>query len=327
MARCARAADRGDLRERSRSRVRSIRRDVRREFRSSRAVLVWTAWIATLLLSKLPLVIARDLLGSDIPWIVPIWIGIAVLFYAATYIWHTLEPLRRYFIIMGVILVITAWLDPILRATAVWHAFFDSQSQMVILFAERILIGVEALIVISCLFLLGIKRRDSFIEVGNLKAPVAGRSAPTRKRPLTWLVFGPLMAVLLGSLFFVFLNSQFPGAASSYRSVLPLLPLILLSAMLNAFGEEAMYRAAPLATIVSPVGAGQALWMTSVWFGLGHYYGGIPSGPIGFIQSGLLGLLLGKAMLDTRGMAWSWIIHVVLDTVIYTTIAMIAISS
>ena len=219
---------------------------------SSRAVLVWTAWIATLLLSKLPLVIARDLLGSDIPWIVPIWIGIAVLFYAATYIWHTLEPLRRYFIIMGVILVITAWLDPILRATAVWHAFFDSQSQMVILFAERILIGVEALIVIGCLFLLGIKRRDSFIEVGNLKAPVAGRSTSTRKRPLTWLVFGPLMAVILGSLFFVFLNSQFPGAASSYRSVLPLLPLILLSAMLNAFGEEAMYRAAPLATTRLP---------------------------------------------------------------------------
>jgi membrane protease YdiL (CAAX protease family) len=91
---------------------------------------------------------------------------------------------------------------------------------------------------------------------------------------------------------------------------------------MNAFGEEAMYRAAPLATLIYPVGAVHALWMTSVWFGLGHYYGGTPSGAIGAVGSGLLGLLLGKAMLDTRGMGWSWIIHVVMDTVIYSAVAM-----
>jgi len=34
---------------------------------ATRRVLILTAWIATLLLSKLPLVIARDLLGGDIP--------------------------------------------------------------------------------------------------------------------------------------------------------------------------------------------------------------------------------------------------------------------
>jgi len=39
------------------------------------------------------------------------------------------------------------------------------------------------------------------------------------------------------------------------------------------------------------------------------------------VQTGLLGLLLGKAMLDTRGMGWPWIIHVVLDTIIYFFVA------
>ena len=53
----------------------------------------------------------------------------------------------------------------------------------------------------------------------------------------------------------------------------------------------------------------------------GPLLGGTPSGPFGFVQTGLLGLLLGKAKLDTRGMGWPWIIHVVLDTIIYFFVA------
>jgi hypothetical protein len=40
------------------------------------------------------------------------------------------------------------------------------------------------------------------------------------------------------------------------------------------------------------------------------------------VQSGLLALLMGKAMLDTRGLGWPWIIHMTIDTVIYIFIAM-----
>ena len=54
---------------------------------------------------------------------------------------------------------------------------------------------------------------------------------------------------------------------------------------------------------------------------LGHYYGGFPSGPAGMVQSGLLALLMGKAMLDTRGMGWAWTIHVAIDMVIYVILA------
>ncbi len=42
---------------------------------------------------------------------------------------------------------------------------------------------------------------------------------------------------------------------------------------------------------------------------------------MGLVGPGLLALLLGKAMLDTRGMGWAWIIHVAMDTVIYTAMA------
>jgi membrane protease YdiL (CAAX protease family) len=90
---------------------------------------------------------------------------------------------------------------------------------------------------------------------------------------------------------------------------------------LNAFGEETMYRAAPLAMLLPAVGPSHGIWLTALWFGLGHYYGGFPSGPMGLVYSGGLALLLGKAMVDTRGMGWSLIIHMAIDTVIYIFIA------
>lgn len=102
---------------------------------------------------------------------------------------------------------------------------------------------------------------------------------------------------------------------------------MIVCAVLNAFGEETLYRAAPLSGLHPVVGAGQAISMTSIWFGLGHYYGGIPSGFMGLIYSGSVALLMGKAMLDTRGLGWPWFIHTVLDTVIYLFIAMAMVSA
>ena len=157
--------------------------------------------------------------------------------------------------------------------------------------------------------------------VGDLRAPVGGRSSPASKRAVSWAVLGPIAALGLGGLFFLFMSSQNAGALADPSVVVPWLPLILVSAGLNAFGEEVSYRAGPISVLLPAVGPIHALWMTSLWFGLGHYYGGIPSGPFGLIQSGLIAVLMGKAMLDTRGLGWSWTIHLVLDTVIYVFIA------
>jgi membrane protease YdiL (CAAX protease family) len=288
---------------------------------SGRAILVLVAWIATLLLSKLPLVIARDILGADIPWIVLAWLGIAALLFAATFVWQSMKPLRSYFVVMGVIYLWTV-LDTFIRGTAVWQNLMTGQPEMVMIFGDRLLLLLNTFLVITVLILLGAKRQDVFLAVGNLNAPVGGETANPRRRRLSWSVLGPAMAILLGGLFFAFLVSQNPAGLSNISSIFPWLPLILLSAGLNAFGEEVTYRAATLGTLLPAIGPRHALWMTSLWFGLGHYYGGFPSGPVGLVQSGLLALLMGKAMLDTLGLGWSWIIHMTIDTVIYIFIVM-----
>jgi len=271
---------------------------------SARITLIITAWVATLILSKLPLVIARDILGTDLPWIMPAWIGTAALLFISTYVWQSLRPLRAYFMVMGLIWLMAVF-APLLSQTAIWQNLFSGRSEMVALLGDRAFLILEAFILVAALFLMGAKREDIFLTLGDLKAPLGGQAPATRQRFLSWPVFGAVMSLLLGGLFFLFLVSQNPAALSNLAAVLPWLPLVLLNAGLNAFGEEVLFRGAPLGTLLPAVGPKHALWLTSLWFGLGHYYGGIPSGPVGLVQSGLLALLMGKAVLDTRGLGWS----------------------
>lgn len=285
-----------------------------------RTTLIWVAWIATLLLSNLPLVIARDVLGSDIPWMTPIWLGTAALLIAATYAWPALQPLRRYFAIMGVVVFLTFAVAPWVSESAVWQRIITGQPGMVSVLGDRILLVLRTLVVLLILFLFGFSRRDAFLTAGDMSAPVQGLKLPGGRR-LNWAVFGPVMALLLAGLFFLILLAMNPGLGSRLAAAIPWLPLILLSALLNAFGEETSFRAAPLATLLPAVGTKQAIWLTAVWFGLGHYYGGVPSGAAGAIGVTLLALLLGKAMVDTRGMGWPLILHIAIDTVIYIALA------
>lgn len=287
---------------------------------AARTRLTWAAWIATLLLSNLPLVIARELLGADIPWIVPLWLATAVLLCGATFAWPALRPLRRYFAIMGVIVLANSVLYPAIRATGVWQRLETAQGPMIDLLGQRILLALLTLFVLLAAILMGSKRRELYLTAGDMAAPVQGLRLPGGRR-VSWALFGPAMALLLAGLFFVFSLGQLPAGAGRPAMAIPWLPLILASAALNAFAEEGMYRAAPLAMLLPVVGGRQAIWMTALWFGLGHFYGGVPSGVAGLIGPGLLAVLLGKAMLDTRGMGWSWIIHVAIDTVIYAIFA------
>src|SRR5690606_17035906 len=103
------------------------------------------------------------------------------------------------------------------------------------------------------------------------------------------------------------------------------LPAVLLFAAINAFGEEFVYRAAPLSQLWPLVGERQAIWLTAVWFGLGHYTGGIPSGAVGVLMAGGFALILGKAMVETRGLLLPTLMHMLTDVAIYIFLALAAV--
>jgi membrane protease YdiL (CAAX protease family) len=80
------------------------------------------------------------------------------------------------------------------------------------------------------------------------------------------------------------------------------------------------YRASMLATLEPVVGPLQALWNSALFFGISHYFG-VPYGVVGVIMAAFLGWMLGKAMLETRGLAWAWFIHFIQDVLIFAFIA------
>ena len=98
------------------------------------------------------------------------------------------------------------------------------------------------------------------------------------------------------------------------------MPFILLFAAANAFGEEMIYRAPELGALQPVVGGGQALLMTALFFGIGHFYG-VPYGLLGVAMSSVAGWFLGRSMLETRGFFWAWFIHFLMDVCIFTFLA------
>jgi membrane protease YdiL (CAAX protease family) len=280
-------------------------------------LLLPAAWLSMLLLSRLPQIVLQEVWDVTInyPW----WfLGAAVVLIALTFAWPVVRPLRGYFLIMAVVALLTGVLDAPLRASALWqNGFAAERGWTVSFFGERLPLVLAALVMVGVLRLMGLKRADYFLVRGDLAAPVQG----VGRARLPWLPAGLLFILALAALFALVLSQMMP-VAFSWERLLPLLPAILLFALINAFGEEMVYRAGPLSQLVPHISRGAANGMTAVWFGLGHFYGGFPAGPLGAVQAGLVGLLFGKAMLETRGMVLPVAMHWLIDVVIYTVLAL-----
>jgi membrane protease YdiL (CAAX protease family) len=208
-------------------------------------------------------------------------------------------------------------------ATAVWQSLFGGveTAWAIRFFGERLAAVLLALGVVAVLLLTGQSRRDLFLTHGNWYAATSLR-LPGRNTPLTWATLGPAVALGLTLLISGGAFALSSPDSLDWQQLIWLFPAVVFFALMNAFGEEVAYRAAPLSQLVSVVGETQAVWLTAVWFGLGHYYGGIPSGPVGAIFLTFIALLFGRAMLATKGVTMPIFIHLFGDIVVYSLLAM-----
>lgn len=288
--------------------------------------IILAAWLSMLLLSRAPQIILQEFLGIDMSAaILQWWLGISLCLLAGTFVWSVLRSLRGYFIVLLTVYGGTAVLQS-LTSTAVWQSWFGGQTTAwaVRFFGERLGVVLLALLVTAVLLLLGQSRRDIFLVRGDWQAS-SGLRLPGRPKPLAWAVVGPLVALLLTVLFGWGLLALNPGVQPQWQALIPLAPLILLFALMNAFGEEMAFRAGPLSQLWPVIGERQTVWLTAVWFGLGHFYGGIPSGMLGVVQAGLVGFLFGMAMVKTKGIAMPVLMHLLIDTAIYVFLALTAV--
>ncbi|WP_369256908.1 CPBP family intramembrane glutamic endopeptidase [Geodermatophilus amargosae] len=275
-------------------------------------------WLVTLSLSSLPAILAVELAG-----VAPLaahWVtlGAAPALAAVAWTWRPARPVARYLGVMVVVFCVAHLLPPLLG-----HLTAAGGSDLSRALATKTVFLLVAAAVAAVLVRgLRMAPREAFLAPGDLAAP-SGLRLPGTSRELSWAVLGPLAAGALLALLATttWLDSGLQPA--SLERLVPVLPLVIVCAAFNAMGEEVVYRSGPLATVVGVVSPGQAVLLTSAWFGLAHYSGSVPDGFGGVLQSGVLALLLGGAMVATKGLGWPFLLHFAVDLVVFASIAVV----
>ncbi len=286
-------------------------------------LVVILAWAVVLFASALPNILWREWIWPEAPGGLWLWVksvGMALLI-GGSLLWSPLAAVRP--LLLALLLMLGAEsLGQVVGRWTLWQQWFggaDAPFTAEMLGIQLRRFGV-ALIMLAGLRLMGFNRRALYLTPGRLDAPM---------RPVPWLGFREIepwtrfggrwaLFISLGTLLFLILGGR-PSPQLIWLAV-PMLPMILLFAAMNAFSEEATYRVSLLATLVGPVGERHALWVSAAFFGIGHFYG-VPYGLVGVVMATFLGWLLGKAMLETRGFFWAWFIHFLQDVLIFSFMA------
>jgi hypothetical protein len=273
----------------------------------------------TLLVSLLPNVILNEILHLPIEWLYMAKVAVLILALLAAMVVKTIRPLWRYFLVFLLLYIAEEGISR-LGASVWWGTWFGSQAS----FALNML-GIQILRILVAVFMVGVMLilRRRFSEFYLVKGNLSAEASPIpllMSKPTTWKSLGVILAVCItgGTLFFLFLAGR--PSLGALAAILPILPMILLLAAMNAFAEEMNYRATALGALKGVISNPQAVMLAAVFFGLGHYYG-VPYGLIGAVMAWLLGWLLGKSMIETGGFFWAWFIHFLQDVAIFSFMA------
>jgi uncharacterized protein len=291
--------------------------------------LVALSWILILIGSMVPAIIMRlfvPAVGSDpyVPsWMAWIQVVFLAMFWLVTQLWTKLKPLSGFTLALiafygGMVLIRPTILQSAIVANWLNEASWG-MSFLINTGSKLIVVALMALTLIGS----GIGRRELFLIRGDPRAlakptpflPGLKESQPWNKVILSFLPFyvGTMLIVLW---------IQIRPDATQFTRALVFLPAIILAAVINAFSEEFQFRSMLIARLEPVIGVGQAVMTTSVAFGLAHYAESNPSGLVGALIAGYLGWVLAKSMVETRGMVWAFLLHFLVDFVIYAFAAM-----
>jgi membrane protease YdiL (CAAX protease family) len=138
-----------------------------------------------------------------------------------------------------------------------------------------------------------------------------------------WKQLGPLLAIAftLGTTMYMSF-SVFSQGGEVNASFFRLFPLVLLFAATNAWSEEIFSRFVLVSGLHGKFNPVTICWISAIFFGVPHFFG-TPSGVFGVIMSGLMGWVLAKSVIETKGLGWALFIHFLQDVVIFGAGAMV----
>jgi len=272
----------------------------------------------------------RAFIAVDTAWLIWGQLGALLALFGLGFVWKTARPLRGYFIVMFAIAFLSNVAGPLVLDSAPWKSVFVDTGDFLSNFGGLVWKVLLALAMIGLLLLMGMKRGDFFLAKGDLDAPSKRSRLIFMKADETWLRSGRSVAVggfiiTVGVL--LVLNLPRLGGIDNLIRALPLFPAALLFAAMNAIHEEVFLRAGPMSQLLTVIGARHTLLLATLFFGLGHYAGSVPDGVTGVVVASFLGYIMGKAMLETRGIVWPWIIHFAIDAGIFMFLAVSAVAA
>jgi membrane protease YdiL (CAAX protease family) len=279
------------------------------------------AWAAVIVASALPTIIWRESGHGRAPWMALSQCGILVLAALAVSFFPRLRILTRFLLALAALRLGWYLAAPWIESRELFRRWFETGDWNVRLLIERLSVVAGALLMSLTLIGSGLTRRDLFLSRGDLAAPARPIPFLGLRKSIPWTVFGPALLVVFGVALPLFLYFTVHPDFHARGRIIHFLPWIFLIAALNAANEEFQFRNALLAHLRNAVSPAEAVLLTAVLFGLGHYYGQ-PSGPIGVVMAGFAGWIWARSMIETGGSAWAFFIHFVQDIVIYCFLAL-----
>jgi membrane protease YdiL (CAAX protease family) len=283
---------------------------------------VYFALAVFLIASPLGIIFWRTLANQEPQW----WSlinSLALLFLLSlTLFIPKLKSLMRFMTIIVIIFLMGyggGWnwgLIPFIRTTQTWITWSNSVPTLIYEISFHLLRLTPALIILIFLFASNRKRNQFYLTKGNIHAKVEPTKLLGIKKPESWLKIALIFTIVFVAgitLFFIGFNNF---KLDNFITNLLTIPIAILIALLNSFNEEFTLRAAPLGELNPTLGKTSSLLITTLYFGLGHYYG-MPSGIIGVLLSAFLGWFLGKSIMETKGIVIAWLVHFLTDIPIF----------
>jgi membrane protease YdiL (CAAX protease family) len=281
------------------------------------------AWSAMLVGSAVPNIVCR-VTGHGSPYFLPVTQTIILVLTAiAVDRWPRLRPLKGFLLTLAILRLGWFFVAPVLADWRPIHDLSLTASWGAQQLIARLLNVAGGILMVATVIGRGFTREDLFLRVGQLDAPAKPEPLLWFRKPISWTQFGPQLLLIFGVALPLFLFFTLKPNFDTPVYLWELLPWAIATAAVNAANEEFQFRCVPLAHLRGLLPLRECLWLTAIFFGLGHYFGQ-PSGPIGVVMATIAGWLWAKSMVETRGLVWAFGIHMVQDMVIFYFLALAA---
>jgi len=275
--------------------------------------LLYVAW-ATVLLLTVPEIILRAFLRVDTSWMLLARIGLLAGFFALTFVWPLVRPLRGMLVVFLVIYAVEAYLFlTAIPQSEIYRDVFDGDPNLAF-FGERLLRIGAVLVMLAVLLQMGLRRRDFYVAIGDLRATAEPTRLKIPHKAQPWTTFGRNYAIISVGLLLFFLIPALKPSLANFSVGLVLFAVVC--AAMNSFAEEFLYRSALIPQVLPLFGKSATLLLVPGWFGLAHYFG-VPNGLTGVLLAAVGGWFFAKSMIETRGIAWAWFLHFLADFTVY----------